>query len=84
MLEAEAVSRGEITRAKRLLQKLDPEAVGLFVSKVPVFHGAGYMEELMAETLTQRRFEHFMSLARWRLWWEVLRVKVAARPRGGA
>jgi succinoglycan biosynthesis transport protein ExoP len=84
MLEAEAVSRGEITRAKRLLQKLDPEAVGLFVSKVPVFHGAGYMEELMAETLTQKRFEHFMSLARWRLWWEVLRLKMAARPRGGA
>jgi Mrp family chromosome partitioning ATPase len=83
MLEAEAVSRGEITRAKRLLQKLDPEAVGLFVSKVPVFHGAGYMEELIAETLTQKRFEHFMSLARWRLWWEMLRVKAATRPRRG-
>ena len=77
VLEAEAVTRGEITRAKRLLQKIDPEAVGLFVSKVPVFRGAGYMEALIAETLTRTRFERFMSLARWKLGLEVLRTRWA-------
>jgi Mrp family chromosome partitioning ATPase len=84
VLEAEAVTRGEITRAKRLLQKIDPEAVGLFVNKVPVFRGAGYMEGLIAETLTRTRFERFMSLAQWKLWWEVQRTKWAtARARLG-
>jgi hypothetical protein len=84
VLEAEAVTRGEIVRAKRLLQNVDPEAVGLFVSKVPVFPGAGYIEGLIAETLTRTRFERFMTLARWRLGWEVLRTQWAvarSRPR---
>jgi hypothetical protein len=78
VLEAEAVSAGEISRAKRLLQKIDPEAVGVFVSKVPVFRGSGYMEGLIAETLTRTRQERFMSMSRWQLEWEVLRAKWAA------
>jgi Mrp family chromosome partitioning ATPase len=82
VVEAEAVSAGEIGRARRLLQKIDPEAVGLFVNKVPVFRGSGYMEGLIAETLTRTRFERFMSLAQWKLWWEVLRVKWSARRAG--
>jgi Mrp family chromosome partitioning ATPase len=81
VLEAEAVTRGEIGRAKRLLQKIDPEAVGLFVSKVPVFRGAGYMEPLIVETLTGRRFKEFMSLAPWKLWWATL---LARRPLAAA
>ena len=81
VLEAEAVSAGEIGRAKRLLQKIDPEAVGVFVSKVPVFRGSGYMEGLIAETLTRTRQERFMSMSRWRLEWEVLRAKWAAARR---
>ena len=75
VLEADAVSRGEIARARRLLEKIDPEAVGLFVNKVPVFRGAGYMESLIVETVTRTRFEQFMSMSRWRLWWEVLRAR---------
>jgi Mrp family chromosome partitioning ATPase len=84
VLEADAVTRGEIVRAKRLLQKIDPEAVGLFVNKVPVFRGTGYMEGLIAETLTHRRFEHFMSLPKWKLWWEMLRAQRAVAQVGGS
>jgi Mrp family chromosome partitioning ATPase len=83
VLEADAVVRGEIARAKRLLEKIDPEAVGLFVSKVPVFRGTGYMEALIAETLTRTRFEKFMSLPQWKLWREVLGVKLATAFAGG-
>jgi polysaccharide biosynthesis transport protein len=77
VLEADAVTRGEISRAKRLLQKIDPEAVGLFVNKVPVFRGAGYMEGLITETLMRTRFERFMSLPGWKLWWEMQRTRWA-------
>lgn len=79
VVDAEAVSRGEIVRARRLLQKLDPQAVGLFVNKVPVFRGAGYLEPLMVETLTQTRFERFMTQSRWSLNWQTWRWRIAAR-----
>ena len=75
VLEAQLVSKGEVTRAKRLLEKLDPEAVGLFVSDIPVFQQGGYMKELMVEMLTKERFSRFMSLSNLRLQFEMLRVR---------
>ena len=79
VVDAEAVTRGEITRAKRLLQKLDPEAVGLFVNRIPVFRGAGYLEPLIVETLTGTRFETFMSRSKWALAWDMARTRLARR-----
>ena len=79
VLEAEAVTRGEFARAKRLLEKIDPEAVGLIVNKIPVFRGSGYMEQLIVETVTRTRFEQFMSLSQWRLWWEMARAAAGLR-----
>jgi Mrp family chromosome partitioning ATPase/capsular polysaccharide biosynthesis protein len=55
VVEAESVIKGEIMRAKRLLMKIEPEAVGLFVNKVPVFDGGGYMQDLIQETLTRSK-----------------------------
>ena len=77
VVDADAVSRGEIHRAKRLLHSLDPEAVGLFVNRIPVFKGAGYLEPLMVETLTHTRYDRFMSLPRWALWRDLARLKLA-------
>jgi Mrp family chromosome partitioning ATPase len=81
VVEAEAVVRGEVSRAKRLLQKIDPEAVGLFVNSVPLFRGSGYMEEVIIETLTRGKLSRFMSLTHWRLQWELLRTQWST-PRG--
>lgn len=75
VLEAQSVSRGEVVRAKRLLEKLDPEAVGLFVNSIPMFQGGGYMQELMLETLTKNDFKHFMSLSNLRLQVALLRAR---------
>lgn len=82
IVEAEAVVRGEVSRAKRLLQKIDPEAVGLFVNSVPLFRGSGYMEEVIIETLTRGKLSSFMSLTHWQFQWELLRTKWST-PRGG-
>lgn len=71
VVEAQAVNRGEIGRSKRLLQKIDPEAVGLFVNKVPLFRGNGYMEDLIIETLSRSKLSSFMSLDKWKLQWEM-------------
>ena len=75
VLEAQSVSRGEVVRAKRLLEKIDPEAVGLFVNSIPMFEGGGYMQELLLETLTKEDFKHFMSLSNLRLQVELLRAR---------
>ena len=75
VLEAQSVSKGEIMRAKRVLEKLDPEAVGLFVDRIPMFRGGGYMQELMIETLTKTHPDTFMSLSRLGLQMELLRAK---------
>jgi Mrp family chromosome partitioning ATPase len=74
VVPAESVTKGEIGRAKRLLQKLDPEAVGLFVNDVPLFRGSGYMEESIVETVTRGRHNEFMTASGLRLHWEMLRT----------
>jgi Mrp family chromosome partitioning ATPase len=79
VLEAQSVVKGEVTRAKRVLEKLDPEAVGLFVNNVPIFQGGGYMKELMIETFTKEKFSNFMSLSGIRLQIELLRAKWSQR-----
>lgn len=79
VLEAQSVTKGEVTRAKRLLAKIDPEAVGLFINNIPMLRGGGYMQELMVETLTRKSFSVFMSLSNLRLQIELLRVRWAQR-----
>jgi len=79
VLEAQSVAKGEVTRAKRVLEKLDPEALGLFVNNVPIFEGGGYMKELMVETFTKEKFSKFMSLSGVRLHIELLRAKWSQR-----
>jgi Mrp family chromosome partitioning ATPase/uncharacterized protein involved in exopolysaccharide biosynthesis len=74
VVPAESVTKGEISRARRLLQKIDPEAVGLFVNNIPLFRGSGYMEESIVETLTHGRFSDFMIDSSARLKWELLRT----------
>ena len=80
VLEAQSATKGEVTRAKRLLTKLDPAAVGLFVNRIPMFKGGGYyMQELIVETLARKKFGDFMSLSNLRLQIELARLRWAQR-----
>lgn len=83
VIEADSVLRGEANRAKRLLQKIDPKAVGLFVNNVPMISGGGYMKELMIETLTQKSYRQFMTQPSWllqlQLFWTELCIKQPRR-----
>ena len=75
VVEAESVIKGEVNRTKRLLQKIDPEAVGLFVSQIPMFRGGGYIEELVIETITHVRYAQFMTMPDWQLQFEIALTK---------
>ena len=47
--EAEAVHRGELQRATRLLQAIDPPVVGVIVNRIRPFLGGGYIGSLIEE-----------------------------------
>ena len=81
VVEAGAVTRGELQRASRLLQTLDPEAVGLVVNRVAPFSGGGYLRDLMLESVSGRRLGTVFTLPRWRLLASTLFLR---QPRGRA
>jgi len=84
IVECESATKGEILRAKRQLQKIDPEAVGLFVNRVPLFRGGagGYIEQSVVETLTRDRFSRFDAGGYLRLQLELVRTRWALHRRG--
>jgi len=67
VVEAGAVTKGELQRASRLLQTIDPEAVGLVVNRVAPFTAGGYVRDLMLESVSGRQVRTIYSTARWRL-----------------
>ncbi|MDC8772994.1 GumC family protein [Roseateles albus] len=83
VIEAGAVTTGEVQRARRLLQTLDPQAVGWVVNRVEAFTGGGYLHDLMIESVTGRRADTFFSTPQWRLtlqaWWLGTRNNMKAR-----
>lgn len=52
VVEAEVATKGEVSHAKRLLQRLDPEAVGLFVNQVHLQRAGGDLQKRVVETIT--------------------------------
>lgn len=77
VVQAASITRGELLRGKRQLQRLDPEAVGLYVNRLPLFRGAGYLEEAVLETVTRTRYGELMPKSYWELQAEVLRTQAA-------
>jgi len=67
VVQAGAVTQGEVKRAARLLHTLDPAAVGLVVNRIQPFRGGGYLHDLMLETVSGRTIGAIFSLPRWRL-----------------
>ena len=69
VVEAGVVTKGEVQRAQRLLQTIDPEAVGLVVNRIAPFAAGGYLRDLMLESVSGRRAGTVFSTPRWRLWY---------------
>lgn len=80
VLDAGTVSRGEVLRARRMLQSLDPDAVGLIVNRVAAFNGGGYLRELMIENATARRIDKVFTVPAWRLRYAAWRLQRKGSP----
>lgn len=75
VVEADSQTPGELRRAGRLLEKLEPSAVGLVVNRVRPFVGGGYLHSLMVEYLTGRKAAEYFTTPSWAL---LLRARLAA------
>jgi succinoglycan biosynthesis transport protein ExoP len=53
--EASGTIRGELKRAGRELEKIDPAAVGLIVNRIRPFVGGGYLSNVIVEYLTGKK-----------------------------
>lgn len=77
VVEAGAVSAGELRRAARQLEKIEPAAVGVVVNRVLPFAGGGYLKEMLLEYLTGRKVTDYFSLP---AWWLEVRARLARLP----
>jgi Mrp family chromosome partitioning ATPase len=86
VVEAEVLNKADVVRARIQLERMDPEAVGLFVNRVPVESGGDSIKTQLVETITGGRFNHFMSSSglslRWNLWLLRLQQWRQGRKRG--
>lgn len=74
VVEAEAQSRGEVARAARLLQGIDPASLGVVVNQVRPLDGGGYVRDLMTEFIEGRKVPKASTLSE-----IVLTSKIIAR-----
>lgn len=75
VVEAEAVSKAEVVRARVLLEKLAPEAVGLIVNKLTLEGSEGDVRARVVESVTGRKFQAFMSMPDVSLQLQLLRLR---------
>lgn len=81
VVQAGVVTAGELQRARRLLETIDPDAVGLVVNRIEPFDGGGYLRDLMLETITARHAQEVFTLPHWRLALAALRLRQRKSPK---
>lgn len=67
VIEANGTIAGELRRAGRQLEKLDPAAVGMVVNRVRPFDGGGYLHGAMVEYLSGRKLADYFTTSGWAL-----------------
>jgi Mrp family chromosome partitioning ATPase len=82
IVEAEALNKADVVRARVQLERMDPDAVGLIVNRVPVESGGESIKSQLVETITGGRFNRFMSSSHWALRWSLLCLRLQQRWQG--
>ena len=67
VIEANGTIAGELRRAGRQLEKLDPSAIGIVVNRVQPFDGGGYLQGMMLEYLSGRKLDDYYTTPSWML-----------------
>jgi polysaccharide biosynthesis transport protein len=67
VIESQGISIGELKRAGRQVEKIDPAVVGIVVNRVRPFEGGGYLQEMLLEHISRRKRSDYFSKPAWAL-----------------
>ncbi len=67
VVEANGIVTGELRRASRQLEKLDPASMGVVVNRVRPFDGGGYLQGAMVEYLSGHKLREYFTTSSWQL-----------------
>lgn len=67
VVEANSISKGELGRAARMLEKIAPKAVGVIVNRIETLNDGGYLREVMIEQISRKKFADFQTQPQWQL-----------------
>jgi len=67
VIEANSINAGELRRAGRQLEKLEPAGLGVVVNRVRPFDGGGYLEGNILEYLSGRKLRDYFTTSHWSL-----------------
>jgi Mrp family chromosome partitioning ATPase/uncharacterized protein involved in exopolysaccharide biosynthesis len=76
--EIQSMTKADVVRAKGVLEKLDPDAVGLFVNSVPIGPSSSGVDPVIVESLTGKKYKEFMKVPYWSLRMEMLKTQWTA------
>jgi succinoglycan biosynthesis transport protein ExoP len=76
VVEAEVLNKADVVRARLQLERMDPDAVGLVVNRVPVESGGESIKSQLVETITGDKFNTFMSSSSLGLRWSLFLLKL--------
>ena len=76
VVQAEVLTKADVVRARVQLQRMDPDAVGLVVNRVPFASGGTSIKSQLVETITGGSFQHFMSSSQLSLQWNLLLLRL--------
>lgn len=76
--EIQSMTKADVVRAKGVLEKLDPDAVGLFVNSVPIGPSSSGVDPVIVESLTGKKYNEFMRVPYWSLRMEMLKTQWTA------
>jgi polysaccharide biosynthesis transport protein len=76
VVEAEVLNKADVVRARVQLERMDPNAVGLIVNRVPVETGGESIKSQLVETITGDKFNNFMSSSSIGLRWNLLLLEM--------
>jgi Mrp family chromosome partitioning ATPase len=82
VVEAEILNKADVVRARVQLERMDPDAVGLIVNRVPVESGGESIKSQLVETITGDKFNTFMSSSGMGLRWNLFLLSVQRFLRG--
>jgi Mrp family chromosome partitioning ATPase/uncharacterized protein involved in exopolysaccharide biosynthesis len=76
--EIQSMTKADVVRAKGVLEKLDPDAVGLFVNGVPIGPSSSGVDPVIVESLTGKKYKEFMQVPYWSLRLEIVKTQWSA------